>query len=120
MIAKALRVEHDPRGLKLREVARQASISAPSVFNHFANLEDLLATIMCEHLSGLPEIHAAVASLAPRDAIRAMNVRHAQLLAKNPAAAYLMTADLQLRAELAPIRQWSKNQRICLRRQHPI
>lgn len=104
-IAKELFVKHGPRGMKLREVARRASVSAPSVYNHFDSLEDMLAAILEEHLSDLLLLHSEIASMAPVSAIRSLCVGHTRLLARNPAAAHLLTTDMQLRHTLLPMRK---------------
>ncbi len=103
-IAKALFQEQGPNGLKLREIARRAGVSAPSVYNHFASFEDLLAAIMDEQMSDIGEMHAAIAVMDPEQAVTTMCKSHTLLLADNPAAAYLLMADQQLRLKLAPLR----------------
>ncbi len=103
-IAKAMFEKHGPKGLKLREIARQAGVSAPSVYNHFASLEDLLAAILEEHLSDLLQVHAALRLLNGERAVKTLCEKHAQLLADNPTAAHLLMADQRLRSELAPLR----------------
>ena len=103
-IAKALFVNVGPEGVKLREIARRAGISAPSVYNHFASLEDLLAAILEEHLDDLLSVHATIGALPPERAVRDLCKGHTKLLAENPAAAHLLMAHQQLRAKLGPLR----------------
>ncbi|UWQ80557.1 TetR/AcrR family transcriptional regulator [Leisingera sp. S132] len=103
-IAKALFVDFGPEGVKLREIARQAGVSAPSVYNHFASLEDLLAAILEEHLDDLLEVYAAISTLPPERAVRELCKEHTMLLAENPAAAHLLMAHQQLKAKLGPLR----------------
>lgn len=103
-IAKALFADVGPEGVKLREIARRAGVSAPSVYNHFASLEDLLAAILEEHLDDLLEVHAEISALPPERSVRELCEDHTKLLAKNPAAAHLLMAHQQLRAKLGPLR----------------
>jgi AcrR family transcriptional regulator len=52
--------------LTLRGVAREAGVAAPSVYAHFADLDELVLEVIRRHLADLAEaVHAAVRDAAP-------------------------------------------------------
>lgn len=94
-IAEKLCAERGPDGLKLREIARQAGLSAPAVYNHFSSLDDLLAAVALKHLTCLNDIYDNVAALSPSKAIETVCRQHVHQSAQRPGAARLFLSDLQ-------------------------
>lgn len=73
LISEALRVvqQDGPTALSLRALARAIGVSATAVYRHFANKDDLLATIACEGFIGLCEAMQAQLASAPNADTRA-------------------------------------------------
>ena len=92
-IAEKLCAERGVDSLKLREVARQAGISAPSIYNHFSSLDDLLAGVVDRHLATLAEAYEAVTDLAADEAMEKLSKMHVETFAAHPGAARLVLAD---------------------------
>ena len=92
-IAERLCAEQGPECLKLREVARQAGISAPSVYNHFASLDDLLAALIARRMADLAEVYAEVANLPADEAMEQVCKTHVEIYAANPGSTRLILAD---------------------------
>ena len=92
-IAEKLCAEQGPESLKLREVARQAGISAPSVYNHFASLDDLLAAIVARRMAELAEVYEEVQHLAADEAMQHVCRTHIEIFAANPGSTRLILAD---------------------------
>jgi AcrR family transcriptional regulator len=61
----ALLERSDPEQLSLREIARNAGVSAPAVYRHFPDKEALLRALADHGLARLGEQQAAVAAKAP-------------------------------------------------------
>ena len=80
--------------LSLRAVAREVGISAPSVYLHFKDRSELVATVTrraCEKLvAELREARAGAADQGPREALRAMGRRYCGFALENPRRYRLM------------------------------
>ena len=65
-----LAAEHGFASLGLREVSREAGIAPTSFYRHFADMEELGATLIRERVGGIRrELSAGVLAAAPADAI---------------------------------------------------
>jgi AcrR family transcriptional regulator len=58
----------DELGLSLREVARRAGVSSPSVYLHFADKDELLAAVVTDRFASLAETIATAVERAPDSA----------------------------------------------------
>ncbi|MEU2379033.1 MULTISPECIES: TetR/AcrR family transcriptional regulator [Streptomyces] len=80
--------------LSLRAVAREVGISAPSVYLHFKDRSELVATVTlraCEKLvAELRETRVRAADRGPREALRTMGRRYCTFALENPRRYRLM------------------------------
>ncbi|MDB4960401.1 MAG: Transcriptional regulator, TetR family protein [Myxococcales bacterium] len=69
LITAALReLAHEgPEGISLRGVARRAGVSAPAVYRHFEDKEDLLGAVAAECADRLADAMVAAVAAAPAD-----------------------------------------------------
>lgn len=89
LIAAALKeiARHGPDGFSLRGVARRAGVSAPAVYRHFEDKEDLLAAVAADCAQRLGAITAEAQAKAPPDALeqfRAQGVAIVRFAAAHP------------------------------------
>jgi AcrR family transcriptional regulator len=89
LIAAALKeiAREGPDGFSLREVARRAGVSAPSVYRHFESKEDLLAAVAAEcseRLSAAIAEELASAIDHPLEKFRARGIAIVVFAATNP------------------------------------
>ncbi len=89
LVAAALKeiAREGPDGFSLREVARRAGVSAPSVYRHFKSKEDLLAAVAAECFERLDAaIVEALASAPdhPLEKFRARGIAIVVFAATNP------------------------------------
>ncbi|MCR6629510.1 MAG: TetR/AcrR family transcriptional regulator [Magnetospirillum sp.] len=70
----------------LRAVARQAGVSAPAVYRHFADKEALLAAVAAQGFAALVEAFEAARAghAAPLDALRALGMAYMDFAAARP------------------------------------
>jgi AcrR family transcriptional regulator len=71
LIAAALKEisKHGVEGFSLRGVARRAGVSAPAVYRHFADKDDLIAAVAVEAAERLETIVAEAMAAAPKEPI---------------------------------------------------
>jgi len=89
LIAAALKeiAKSGPDGFSLREVARRAGVSAPAVYRHFADKEQLLAAVAAECSQRIGAAMAEAVATAPDDPLerfRARSIAYVQFAVSHP------------------------------------
>jgi AcrR family transcriptional regulator len=110
--------EDGPDGFSLRGVATRAGVTAPAVYRHFADKDELLAAIAAECLERFAAAVNAALAAAPGDSLarfRAVGIANVQFAVAHPEHFRAMTVpglfrrlDDKTRAELAA---WQQQQR---------
>ncbi|MEM6931544.1 MAG: TetR/AcrR family transcriptional regulator, partial [Myxococcota bacterium] len=81
-------------GTSLSQVARDAGVTQPLVHHHFSTKEGLWRAVVDEHLSDLPEVDAAFASIEdPREVVLELTKRFVYLSARRPTLARLVARE---------------------------
>jgi AcrR family transcriptional regulator len=89
LIAAALKevARSGPEGFSLREVARRAGVSAPAVYRHFADKDDLLAAVAGECVDRMAAVMLEALAKAPADPLerfRATGIAYVQFAVAHP------------------------------------
>ncbi|HEY0255736.1 MAG TPA: TetR/AcrR family transcriptional regulator [Kofleriaceae bacterium] len=89
LVAAALKeiAKSGPDGFSLREVARRAGVSAPAVYRHFADKDQLLAAVAAEcsqRIGAAMEKAVAAAPPDPLEQFRARGIAYVQFAVSHP------------------------------------
>ena len=93
-IAERLCAEQGPEAVKLRQIARDVGIEAPSMFSHFKNRDAIMTTLFESGMKDLRHCYSQLAGDDPRQQLQQLIELHTGVFRKRPAIMRLLLLDL--------------------------